>query len=52
MGTGIDVRLRRKVAMVNTSSNGGLIGRPADPVENASKHAVMGLTKSLGSRYA
>lgn len=39
-------------SVVNTSSNGGLIGRPGDPVYNASKHAVMGLTKSLALKYA
>jgi NAD(P)-dependent dehydrogenase (short-subunit alcohol dehydrogenase family) len=39
-------------AVVNTSSNGGLIGRPGDPVYNASKHAVLGLTKSLALAYA
>jgi hypothetical protein len=27
-------------------------GAPADPVQNASKHAAMGLTKSLAFRYA
>jgi NAD(P)-dependent dehydrogenase (short-subunit alcohol dehydrogenase family) len=39
-------------SVVNASSNGGLIGRTADPVYNASKHAVMGLTKSMALAYA
>jgi NAD(P)-dependent dehydrogenase (short-subunit alcohol dehydrogenase family) len=38
--------------ILNTSSNGGLIGRPGDPVYNATKHGVMGLTKSLALAYA
>lgn len=39
-------------AILNMSSNGGLIGRPADPVYNATKHGVIGLTKSLALAYA
>ncbi|MBI3977768.1 MAG: SDR family oxidoreductase [Chloroflexi bacterium] len=39
-------------SIVNMSSNGGLVGRPGDPVYSASKHAVMGLTKSLAVTYA
>lgn len=39
-------------SIVNLSSNGGIIGRPGDPVYCASKHAVMGLTKALAVRYA
>ena len=38
--------------ILSTSSNGGLIGRPGDPVYNATKHGVMGLTKSLALAYA
>lgn len=34
-------------SIVNDSSNAGLIGRPNDPVYCASKHGVIGLTKSL-----
>lgn len=30
----------------------GLIGRPADPLYNASKHAIIGLTKSMAVAYA
>jgi NAD(P)-dependent dehydrogenase (short-subunit alcohol dehydrogenase family) len=43
---------RGRGSVVNMSSNGGLIGRTGDPVYNASKHAVMGLTKSLALTYA
>src|SRR6266508_4471708 len=32
--------------IVNDSSNAGLIGRPNDPVYCASKHGIIGLTKS------
>jgi len=39
-------------SIVNTSSNGGLIGRPSDPLYNATKHGIMGLTKSLALAYA
>ena len=39
-------------AILNMSSNGGLVGRPGDPVYSATKHAVMGLTKSLAVTYA
>ncbi len=38
--------------ILNMSSNGGLIGRPGDPLYSATKHAVMGLTKSLALTYA
>lgn len=39
-------------SIINMSSNGGLIGRPGDPVYCATKHAVMGLTKALAVAYA
>jgi NAD(P)-dependent dehydrogenase (short-subunit alcohol dehydrogenase family) len=38
--------------ILNMSSNGGLIGRPGDPLYNATKHGVVGLTKSLALAYA
>ena len=43
---------RRRGSIINLSSNGGLIGRPSDPLYNASKHAVIGLTKSMAVAYA
>ena len=39
-------------AILNMSSNGGLVGRPGDPLYSAVKHGVMGLTKSLAVTYA
>lgn len=39
-------------SIVFTASNGGIMGRPADPVYNASKHAVVGLMRSLAVGYA
>src|SRR5215208_7296786 len=38
--------------ILNMSSNGGLVGRPGDPLYSAIKHGVMGLTKSLAVTYA
>jgi NAD(P)-dependent dehydrogenase (short-subunit alcohol dehydrogenase family) len=43
---------RRSGSIINMSSNGGLIGRPGDPIYNASKHALVGLTRSLAVAYA
>ncbi|HEX2187155.1 MAG TPA: SDR family NAD(P)-dependent oxidoreductase [Chloroflexota bacterium] len=37
--------------IINNSSNAGLMGRPNDPVYCASKHGVIGLTKSLALRH-
>lgn len=42
----------RRGSIIITSSNGGLMGRPTDPIYNASKHALVGLTKSLSVAYA
>ena len=39
-------------AILNMSSNGGIIGRPGDPLYNMTKHGIMGLTKSLALAYA
>lgn len=39
-------------AIVNMSSNAGLLGRAPDPIYSSSKHAVIGLTKSLAVTYA
>jgi NAD(P)-dependent dehydrogenase (short-subunit alcohol dehydrogenase family) len=39
-------------AIVNTSSTGGVIGMPQLPIYVASKHAVLGLTKSAALEYA
>lgn len=39
-------------SIVNLSSNGGIMGRPADPIYCASKHAIIGLTRSLAVAYA
>jgi NAD(P)-dependent dehydrogenase (short-subunit alcohol dehydrogenase family) len=43
---------RRAGSIINMSSNGGIMGRPADPVYNATKHAIVGLTRSLAVAYA
>jgi NAD(P)-dependent dehydrogenase (short-subunit alcohol dehydrogenase family) len=37
--------------IINDSSNAGLIGRPNDPVYCASKHGIIGLTKSMALRH-
>jgi NAD(P)-dependent dehydrogenase (short-subunit alcohol dehydrogenase family) len=39
-------------AIVNTSSGAGVIGFPQMPIYIASKHAVLGLTKSAALEYA
>ncbi len=39
-------------AIVNTASSAGLKGSPALPAYSASKHAVVGLTKSVALAYA
>jgi NAD(P)-dependent dehydrogenase (short-subunit alcohol dehydrogenase family) len=37
--------------IINNSSNAGLIGRPNDPVYCASKHGIIGLTRSMALRH-
>ena len=39
-------------AIVNTSSVGGVIGAPRQPIYGATKHAVLGLTRAAGVEYA
>jgi NAD(P)-dependent dehydrogenase (short-subunit alcohol dehydrogenase family) len=39
-------------AIVNTSSGAGVMGVPQMPIYSASKHAVLGLTKSAALEYA
>jgi NAD(P)-dependent dehydrogenase (short-subunit alcohol dehydrogenase family) len=39
-------------AIVNTSSGAGVIGFPQMPIYIASKHSVLGLTKSAALEYA
>lgn len=39
-------------SIITTSSNGGVMGRPADPVYNATKHALVGLMKSIAVAHA
>lgn len=39
-------------SIITTSSNGGVMGRPGDPVYNATKHALVGLMKSIAVAHA
>jgi NAD(P)-dependent dehydrogenase (short-subunit alcohol dehydrogenase family) len=43
---------QQKGSIISTSSNGGLMGRPNDPVYNATKHGVVGLMKSVAVAHA
>jgi NAD(P)-dependent dehydrogenase (short-subunit alcohol dehydrogenase family) len=38
-------------AIVNTASIGGIVGAPRQPLYGATKHAVIGMTKSAGVEY-
>jgi len=44
--------LKTRGAIVNNASIGGLIGMPLHAIYSASKHAVIGLTKSVALEYA
>jgi NAD(P)-dependent dehydrogenase (short-subunit alcohol dehydrogenase family) len=45
--------LRQKSgSIICTSSNGGVMGRPSDPLYNASKHGVIGLVRSIAVAHA
>ncbi|RSM62753.1 NAD(P)-dependent oxidoreductase [Amycolatopsis sp. WAC 01376] len=39
-------------SIITTSSNGGVMGRPGDPVYNATKHALVGMMKSIAVAHA
>jgi len=41
-----------KGAIVNTSSAAGLVGAPSNPAYPASKHGVVGITKSTALEFA
>jgi NAD(P)-dependent dehydrogenase (short-subunit alcohol dehydrogenase family) len=39
-------------SIICTASNGGVMGRPTDPVYNATKHAIVGLVRSVAVAHA
>lgn len=48
----VEMKKHGKGAIVNCSSQGGLVGIPCIVAYNASKHGVLGLTKSAALEYA
>lgn len=48
----LQMRKQRSGAIVNNSSIGGLIGLPGRAIYHASKHGVIGLTRSASLEYA
>lgn len=48
----LQMRRQGSGAIVNNSSIGGLIGLPGRAIYHASKHGVIGLTKSAAMEYA
>ncbi len=43
---------RKTGSIITTSSNGGVMGRPGDPVYNATKHALVGMMKSIAVAHS
>jgi NAD(P)-dependent dehydrogenase (short-subunit alcohol dehydrogenase family) len=43
---------QRAGSIICTSSNGGVMGRPGDPLYNATKHGIIGLVRSIAVAHA